>query len=492
LSRVFRIHLAFALLGLAILVSPRARAAAAVNFDRDIRPILSDNCFHCHGPDPKARKAKLRLDTREGLYAAIKNRKPFVPGKLEASEAIRRIFSKDADERMPPSDSTRKLSVKQMEQMKAWVEQGAKWQQHWAFEKPVHPAAPKTKNTKWSRNDIDRFVLARLEAEGLSPAAEADKRKMIRRVTLDLTGLPPTPAEVAAFVADGAPTAYEKVVDRLFASPRYGERMAWDWLDAARYADSNGYQGDNDRTMWPWRDWVIRAMNKNMPYDQFLTWQLAGDLLPSATLEQKLATAFNRNHMINGEGGRIAEENRVEYIFDQVETIGTTWLGLTMTCCRCHDHKYDPLTQKNYYQMFAYFNKTRVDGGGGNPKTPPVLSVPPADTQQRVADLQEQIDEVVVKMAKRRAAILGGQAAWEKKKRAAKTPAAWEGLTPSSLKAAKGQKFTALPDGSTLVGGPNPKNDTYTIVAPLNAGKFTGLRIDALRHMSMTIGGASR
>jgi hypothetical protein len=256
---------------------------------------------------------------------------------------------------------------------------------------PRRPAPPAVRDTSWPRNAIDRFVLARLEAEGLRPSPEASREALIRRVTLDLTGLPPTPEEVEAFLKDTSPQAYEKVVDRLLASRAFGERMAWDWLDAARYADSNGYQGDGDRTMWPWRDWVVEAFNRNLPYDQFTVWQLAGDLLPNATLEQKLATGFCRNHMINGEGGRIPEENRVDYVMDMAETAGTVWLGLTFNCCRCHDHKYDPLTQVDYYRLFAFFNQTPVDGGGGNPQTPPVIEMPSAEDKARLARLSKKV-----------------------------------------------------------------------------------------------------
>lgn len=226
------------------------------------------------------------------------------------------------------------------------------------------------------RNEIDHYVLERLRRESLTPSPPATKERLIRRVTLDLTGLPPTLGEIDAFLADDSDDAYEKVVDRLLASRNYGERMAWDWLDVARYADTNGYQGDRERTMWPWRDWVVRAFNDNLPFDEFTVWQIAGDLLPDATFEQKLATGFCRNHMINGEGGRIAEENRIEYIFDQMETVGTVWMGLTLQCSRCHDHKFDPLTRREYYQLFAFFDQTPVTGGGGDPQTAPVIEAP--------------------------------------------------------------------------------------------------------------------
>ncbi|MGB0579223.1 MAG: PSD1 and planctomycete cytochrome C domain-containing protein [Limisphaerales bacterium] len=343
--------------------------AASIDFSRDVLPILSDKCFHCHGPDEAQRKAKLRLDTEAGVLR--EQDRVIVPGKSSESEFVRRVFATD-DDLMPPVDSNRKLSAAEKETLKRWIDEGAKWGRHWAFVKPLRPNSPATED-KWVRNDIDQFVLARLEKEGMRPMAEADQRTLIRRVTLDLTGLPPTRGEIQEFVSDKSPNAFVKVVERLLKSPHFGERMAWDWLDIARYADTNGYQGDRTRTMWPWRDWVVAAFNLNMPYDQFTVEQLAGDMLPAATVEQKIATGFNRNHMINGEGGRIAEENRVEYIFDQVETTATTWLGLTMTCSRCHDHKYDPIYLDDYYGLFDIFNRTPVNGAGGNAQMPPIV-----------------------------------------------------------------------------------------------------------------------
>ncbi len=384
------------LVGLVVALAPGLAAAAdppgKVDFAREVLPILSDACFACHGPDAKARKADLRLDTKDDAHASGS----FVPGKSAESELFKRITSADPDEVMPPAKGGKKLSAPQIDTLKRWIDQGAPWAKHWAFEAPQRPAVPKTKLP--TANPIDAFVRTRLEREGLAPAAPATKEQLVRRVTLDLTGLPPTPAEVDAYVADPAPGAFEKVVDRLLASPRYGERMAWDWLDAARYADSNGYQGDNERTMWPWRDWVVRAFNDNMPYDRFTVEQLAGDLIPNATREQILATGFNRNHMINGEGGRIPEENRIEYVFDQTETVGTLWLGLTLTCSRCHDHKFDPLTRRDYYRLFAYFNQTPVNGGGGNGQTPPVIDFTTPEQDAKLKAAQKTLDDAVAKI----------------------------------------------------------------------------------------------
>jgi hypothetical protein len=380
---------ALAILSIGLLRVGAARADGKVDFGRDILPLLSDNCFHCHGPDAKNRKAKLRLDDEQNVK---KVREVIVPGKIEESELYRRLTATDPKEKMPPPRSNRKLTPGQIAQVKRWIEEGAPWGQHWALRPLSRPEVPRpTQYSAQVRNPIDAFVLARLESEGLSPAPAAPRETLIRRLSLDLTGLPPTPEEVEAFLRDPAPDAYERLVERLLASPGFGERLAWDWLDAARYADSNGYQGDNDRTMWPWRDWVVAAFNRNLPYDQFTIWQLAGDLLPSATAEQKLATAFCRNHMINGEGGRIPEENRVDYVMDMAETMGTVWLGLTFNCCRCHDHKYDPLTRRDYYRLFAFFNQTPVDGSGGNPQTPPVLEVVSESQRTHLAELANKV-----------------------------------------------------------------------------------------------------
>ena len=368
----------------AALVVPIASAAEPVDFNRQILPILSDTCFKCHGPDEANRQADLRLDQEESTKRTVDGKSPVVAGKSGESELYRRIASSDADEKMPPDDSNLTLSGEQIALLKRWIDEGAKWGGHWSLEPIRRPAIPTVAAAEYRgadaprspmNNTIDAFIVARLEKEGLAPSPQAPRHSLIRRLSLDLTGLPPTPNEVDAFVADQSPDAVERLVDRLLASPAYGERMAWDWLDAARYADSNGYQGDSERTMWPWRDWVASAFNRNLPLDEFTVWQLAGDLLPEATSEQRLATGFCRNHMINGEGGRIPEENRIDYVMDMSETMGTVWLGLTLNCCRCHDHKFDPLARRDYYSLFAFFNQTPVDGGGGDPQTPPVMEV---------------------------------------------------------------------------------------------------------------------
>jgi hypothetical protein len=426
-----------ALAGVCATLSAPARAAekaaepADVTFNRSIRPILSDRCFACHGPDSTKRKADLRFDRKSSAFDPIPkdpHLRPFVPGKPEQSEAYRRVTSTDSEVVMPPAKSHLKVSAHEKELLRKWIEQGAKWEEYWAFIKPVRPEAPTVKDAKWARNDIDRFILARLEAEGLHPTAEADKAMLIRRVSLDLTGLPPTPAEVDAFVADQSPDAYEKVVDRLLASPHYGEQMALPWLDYARYADSHGYQSDPERHMWRWRDWVINAYNKNMPFDQFTIEQIAGDLLPNPTTDQKIATGFNRNHRINAEGGVIAEEWRVEGVVDRVETTGEVWLGLTLGCCRCHDHKFDPITQKDFYSFSGFFNSINETGTGDTGFTdkghnvPPLLKLPTPEQSRQIAALNAKIATAKKELAALDAKFPQLLAEWEKKGGAASDP----------------------------------------------------------------------
>lgn len=379
---------------LATVASQRTtHSQTSIQFNRDIRPILSDKCFICHGPDAAAKKIKLRLDSEAAASAELsRGRRAIVPGQPEQSELVKRITHADEAMRMPPTDSGRTLTKREIEMLSEWIRQGAKWETHWAFIPPVKPALPSVKNTAWPKNAIDYFVLARLEREGLQPAPEADRATLLRRLSFDLTGLPPTIEELDAFLNDRAPHAYEKVVDRLLASPRYGERMAFKWLDAARYADTNGYQIDGERFMWRWRDWVINAFNQNKPFDQFTIEQLAGDLLPKPTLDQRIATAFNRNHRQNSEDGLIPDEYAVEYVVDRVDTTSTVFLGLTMGCARCHNHKYDPLTQKEYYQLYAYFNSIPEDGRAHNyGNSPPWIAAPTTEQQQRLRRIETDI-----------------------------------------------------------------------------------------------------
>ncbi|HQR05960.1 MAG TPA: DUF1553 domain-containing protein [Gemmatales bacterium] len=390
--------------------------AQSPDFGRDILTILSDKCFHCHGPDAGARKAGLRFDTKEGAFRVKKGKAVIIPGKSAESELIHRILSKDETEVMPPPQAKRTLSDKQKELLKAWIDSGAKWDQHWAFMAPTKTAIPAVKNESWVKQPMDRFILAKLDVTGLKPQSDASKETWLRRVSLDLTGLPPTLAELDAFLADQSPAAFEKQVDRLLASPRYGERMATDWLDLARYADTHGYQMDRYRPMWPYRDWVVKAFNQNLTYDQFVTWQLAGDLLPNPTKDQRLATAFNRLHMQNEEGGVIEEEYRVSYVVDRVNTFGTAFLGLTFDCTRCHDHKYDPFTQKDYYSLFSLFQNIDESGQtsyftGSMPV--PTLLLSDEATEKKIAEVQHRIQEATAsELGSRRALNTKDYLAW--------------------------------------------------------------------------------
>ncbi len=390
-------------------------AADDISFNRDIRPILSENCYSCHGPDKRARKADRRLDNAGGAYADNEGTRALVPGDPAQSDAWARVNTTDPDEQMPPPKSGKHLKPEQVALLKQWIEQGAKYESHWAFIPPKRSAVPEIGNPKSEpggagqtaagspqgeaggpnqiRNPIDAFLAARLAKDGLTFSPEAEKTTLIRRATYDLTGLPPTPAEVAAFLADPSATAYEKLIDRLLASPLYGEKMAVHWLDLSRYADTHGFHLDAGRDQWPWREWVIEAFNKNLPFNQFVEWQLAGDLFPNATIEQKLATGFVRNNMINFEGGAIPEEYLAAYVKDRVNTTGTVFLGLTVGCAECHDHKFDPFLQRDFYQLYAYFNavpENGLDGSKGN--AAPLLQLPPtAEQMKKIEALTAQI-----------------------------------------------------------------------------------------------------
>ena len=365
-----------------------ARLPDVVDYNFHIRPILSDKCFACHGPDNNTREAGLRLDTKEGAYAALKDSPglfAIVPGKPDKSDVYHRIITSDEASRMPPPASNLVLTERETRLIERWIEQGAVYKPHWAFTPPVKPEVPKKEGKNWAQNEIDHFIAEKMDNAGFKSNPEAEKEHLLRRVSLDITGLPPGEALMKWFLADESPEAYGRLVDTLLASAAYGERMALHWMDVARYADSYGYQDDDVRTQWPWRDWVIHAFNENMPYSQFVTWQLAGDLLPNATKEQILATAFNRNHKITEEGGVIDEEYRVSYTIDKTNTYTKAILGITMECAQCHDHKYDPLLQKDYYSMYAFFNNTLERGLEGTvnsgPSKTPRLTITPADRQ---------------------------------------------------------------------------------------------------------------
>ena len=397
----------------AVFLASTIRAADTVEFNRDIRPILSDNCFQCHGPDSAQRKADLRLDVEASAKRDVEGVRPIVAGDLDHSELIRRIANADDDKRMPPVDSGKNLSARQVELLTRWIRDGARWEKHWAFLPVKRPSPPTVIRTDWVQSPIDAFVLARLEAAGLPPAEQADRTTLLRRVTLDLTGLPPAPAEIDAFLADRSSDAYAHVVDRLLASPRYGERMASTWLDAARYADTSGYQTDGIRYMWRWRDWVIEAFNGNLPFDQFTIAQIAGDMLEGATLEDRIASGFNRNHRGNAEGGIIPEEYAVEYVVDRVDTTATVWLGLTMACARCHDHKFDPITQREFYEFYAFFNNVPERGRAvkvGN--SPPMIKAPTRDQLRQLAAIDAESIAANDAYAKFAGEIAAGEAAW--------------------------------------------------------------------------------
>lgn len=486
-------------------------AEPKIEFNRDIRPILSDACFHCHGPDSAKRQAGLRLDQEVAAKAERDGHRAIVAGEAARSELVRRITSTNSDEVMPPRNSNRSLTAAQIALLQRWINDGAQWQSHWSFLAPQRPAVPdvtrplanlslgtqpSTLNPQPIRHPIDSFVRQRLVAEGLTPASEAEKTTLIRRVTLDLTGVPPMLSEVDEFVFDASLDAYEKVVDRLLASPRYGERMVLDWLDAARYADTNGYQGDGTRTMWPWRNWAINALNSNMPFDQFTVEQLAGDLLSNATLDQKIATGFHRNHPLNGEGGRIAEESRVEYVFDRVETTGTVWLGLTIGCCRCHDHKYDPLAQKEYYQLSAYFNSIAESGAvdrGGNAN--PVERIVTPENERRLISLREEVALAEQSQQAGLAPVDAAQLEWEQNPIGV-TP--WTVLDPVTFTSKNGATLTKQADQSVLASGESPMQDDYEVTFRMNLGqpdrpaRATGLRLEAMFDDSLPSKGPGR
>jgi hypothetical protein len=379
---------------LVVAMSP-SLLAEELSFNRDIRPILSENCFQCHGQDPQHREADLRLDVREEAIKDLGGYRAIVPGKPDASEMVARLVAHDPDKKMPPPASNRLVTKEQVETIRRWIKEGASYQIHWAYLPPQKLKLPEVQNPSWPRQPFDRLILSGLEKQGIVPSAESSPEVWLRRVSFDLIGLPPTPEEIRAFISDvdqRQEAAYEHAVDRLLQSPHFGERMAMEWMDIARYADSHGFNNDGLRSMWRWRDWVIDAFNDNMPYDQFVLEQLAGDLLPSPTLEQQIATGFSRNHVINSEGGIIDEEYRVEYVADRVRTMSTAWLGLTTECARCHDHKFDPISQRDYYRLFAFFNNVAEHGEDGRTANAvPMIPAPTREQQRVLADQRDRL-----------------------------------------------------------------------------------------------------
>lgn len=361
-------------------------AAPKIEFAREIRPILSDACFKCHGVDAAKRKAKLRLDNKEDWFADRDDGPLVIPGNPDESILFERLTHPDLEEQMPPRDEVRQLTEDEITLIKRWIEEGAHWEPHWAFVAPQRPPSPEIGDTTWPRNTIDEFIFRKLGQAGLSPAPRARRNALLRRISLDLTGLPPTLEELDTFLKEPSEQPYEKAIDRLLASPRYGEHMAAGWLDLARYADTDGYQDDEPRTMWRWREWLIDNLNDNLPFDQFTLQQIAGDLLPESTPEQRLATGFLRNNRVNGEGGSIAEEFRVEYIVDRVETVSSVWMGLSTGCARCHDHKYDPISQREFFSLFAFFNQTN-EPGTYRRHAKPSLKVPTRTDQRRLDEI---------------------------------------------------------------------------------------------------------
>mgnify|MGYP006272836701 CR=1 FL=1 len=484
-------------------LSSATYGADDISFSYDVLPILSDKCFHCHGPDASHREAELRLDERDSALFVRDGRAAIVPGDPDKSELLRRVTSSNDDELMPPPKSHRKrLTPKEVEVLKKWIAAGAKWGRHWAFEKPERKVPADLKE-----NLVDYFIAKRLAAEGLAFSKPAAKHTLLRRLSFDVTGLPPTESELKAFL-EGDAGSYVAAVDRLLKSPHYGERMAMWWLDAARYSDTDGFQGDATRTNWPWRDWVIESFNKNMPFDQFTIEQFAGDLLPDAKPEQILATCFHRNHMTNGEGGRDPEESRIDYVLDRVNTTGTVWLGLTLGCCQCHSHKFDPVSQTDYYRMNAFFNSIDEDGGAG-PGAKPLLSYQSpyaaraVEEAQRIVDERKPIEAAARKVAEEQFPKWLDQQIAIIKSRGFR---AWRPLLASSLTSVEGTSLTQDADGIVQTSGPNPRQDDYRLIAPLPTSstsgssvsreeerqRVTGLRLEVFPHESHSEGKLSR
>lgn len=450
-------------------------AVEPVSFSRDVLPILSDNCLSCHGQDEAHRKADLRLDTREGALAVIK------PGQPQASDFISRILTENLDDLMPPPKSHKpRLTADQTATLQRWIQEGAPWGKHWAFEKPVQRPV--------KGHPVDHWVRARLSKEGLSPSPEAPPHTLLRRLSFDLTGLPPTPEDVAAF----SPTQWDETVDRLLASPHFGERMAMWWLDAARYADTDGFQADANRTNWPWRDYVVQSFNENKPFDQFTLEQFAGDLLPNATEEQKIATCFHRNHMTNGEGGRDKEESRVDYVIDRVNTTGTVWLGLTLGCTQCHTHKFDPISHADYYSLAAFFNSIDEDGRAGT-NAKPYLSYHSPLAKRAVREAEALVAERTPLEKQARAAAESPFKNWLQDRWQSTKPSykAWQVLH-GQLESEEGTLLKQEKDGIVQASGPNPKQDDYRLIAPVKRSRITGLKLEVFPHASHTQGGLSR
>jgi len=468
---------ALLLIALTALAVPRARAQDGPDFAREVLPLLSRKCYACHGPDEAARKAELRLDTREGALAAL------VPGDPDGSLLLERVLESDEHARMPPQEASARLTEEETLLLRRWIEADAPYARHWAFVAPTRPEAPGVGRGAWVRSELDAFVLARLEAEGLAPSEEADRATLARRLSLDLVGLPPTPERVRAFVHDTRPDAYERYVDELLADPGFGERWASLWLDVARYADSAGYGSDPLRTIWRYRDWVIEAFDANQPFDEFTRDQLAGDLLPDATVEQRLATAFHRNTKTNTEGGTDDEEFRVEAVKDRTDTTMQAWMGLSYGCAKCHTHKYDPISIEEYYSLFAFFNQTAdTDKGDDRPR----LRTPSREQQATLAELEARRSDAEARLE----APLSDEAfaAWVAAAR--EREASWRVLAPVAVEGTGA--FSVLDDGTVLAEGAGPERDTYVVDVELGTGTWTGLALDALPSETLPGAGPGR
>ena len=471
-------------------------AEEKISFSRDVRPILAENCFKCHGPDESSLEADLRLDTREGATTKLDDGAAIVAGDAAASSLIKRVAASDEDLRMPPVETGKKLTKTQIDLLRRWIVDGADYEPHWSFAPVSNPQLPTIKAAGWMRNPIDSFILARLERKGIYPSPEADRYTLIRRVYLDLIGLPPTIQAVNAFVADDRPAAYERMLDRVLASPRFGERWGRHWLDQARYADSHGYTNDNERTMWPFRDWVINAFNQDLPFDQFTTEQLAGDLLEDPSLDQMVATGFHRNTLINSEGGTKADQFRDEQVKDRVDTTGGVWLGLTVGCAKCHTHKYDPITQAEYYQLYAFFNST-----ADRNSITPTIKAPSLQQQMILQGFDSQLSELKEQITSDKDRV-ERQRSWEQSLVKPSREADSKGETQANTnqwtvleldgKSIHGASLDKLPDGSQLAGGKNQADDEYKLTARSPLTKIRSVRLEALTHESLPNRGPGR
>lgn len=461
-------------------VADDMRLPATVQFNRDIRPILSDNCYACHGPDENERMADLRRDTEDGAQAAL------APGESGLAVLIERITSSDPDLRMPPADSHKALTPREIALLRKWVEQGASWEKHWSLIPPTRPEIPSLPGGAVAQNPIDAFIQARLHEEGLTPSPQADRRTLLRRLTFDLTGLPPTPAEVEAFEKDNSPHAYERAVDRLLASQHYGERMAIHWLDVVRYADTNGIHGDNPREHWLYRDYVIEAFNKNKPFDQFTREQLAGDLLPGANRETRIASGYNRLNMTTREGGAQPKEYLAKYSADRVRNFSSAWLGLTMGCSECHDHKFDPLPTRDFYTLAAFFADLKETAVGVQEPT----RMPTAEQEAEMKRLDEQMALLRQTLDRQTPELDAGLAAWETSLASQKS--SWRPLRPTKAESQHGATLTVLDDGVVRVENSNPERDIYTLTVELESGGATALRLEVLPDEALPSRGPGR